>query len=184
MKLVVGLGNPGVRYLMNRHNAGFMAIDRFTRGHGLTWWEKRFRSEFLSATIEGCAVGFLKPSLYMNLSGGPVREALGELDITTSNIVVIHDDIDLPLGEVRLKLGGGSAGHNGVRSIIEELGDPGFFRIRIGVGRPPAGMSAADYVLDNFGEKEEADVLVALDAAADILQDRFFSNSSNSVNNG
>ncbi|VAX21838.1 Peptidyl-tRNA hydrolase [hydrothermal vent metagenome] len=173
MKLVVGLGNPGARYKNTRHNAGFMALDSFLRQRGLAISGGKFQSPFLSTHLLGQGVAFIKPALYMNLSGGPVKQAVNSMGIGIEDLLVMHDDIDIALGEARYKTGGGHGGHNGLKSIIAELGDAGFNRIRIGVSRPPEGVQASDYVLDEVSRDEMDALAGAFEKAFDFLEKRF-----------
>ncbi len=171
MKLIAGLGNPGSRYADTRHNAGFVAIDVLLRHHGLKMGRNRYKAPFLSTNLLGNEVSFVKPSSYMNLSGVVIREAMDELDV--DRLLVIHDDIDIKKGEARYKTGGGHGGHNGLKSIIAELGSNRFERIRIGVGRPPEWMDPAEYVLGEFTEDEREPLSQALDTMLDLVEDRF-----------
>lgn len=173
MKLIAGLGNPGRRYLFTRHNAGFMAIDSFLARYGLVITGQKFRSPFLSTHICGQGVVFIKPALYMNVSGVPVREAAKSMGLSPADLLVIHDDIDIPPGEARYKIGGGHGGHNGLKSIVSELGENGFCRIRIGVGRPPDGVDPSDYVLGNAGPEEKEALLKAFEDAFEFIENRF-----------
>lgn len=160
MLLVVGLGNPGKKYAANRHNVGFMAVDAMAEGvPGLAWKEK-FSGVFARPELFGQSVMLLKPMTFMNLSGDSVQPAMAFTKATVPEIVVLHDELDVPFGEVRLKVGGGHAGHNGLRSMIERLGSPDFVRVRIGIGRPPAGFrgDVADYVLHDFDGSEKAEL--------------------------
>lgn len=172
-RLVAGLGNPGRKYAGNRHNAGFMAVDFLLRRYGLGPMEAGDGFQAARGAALGYDVVFIKPMLYMNLSGGPVARVMERFDIPLERLLVMHDDIDIPLGSVRYKRGGGSAGHNGVRSIMEELGSGGFDRIRLGVGRPPEGVSAADHVLSDFLDEEAGPFAEALEAAAGLFENRF-----------
>lgn len=178
MKLIAGLGNPGARYKNTRHNAGFMVLDGFFQRHGLAISGEKFRSPFLSTHLLGQGVAFIKPALYMNLSGGPVKEAADSMGLEAEDLLVIHDDIDIPLGEARYKIGGGHGGHNGLRSIIAELDDAGFSRIRIGVARPPEGMDVSDYVLDEAGRDEMDALAGAFEDAFELLEKRFLAGPS------
>ena len=153
MRLVVGLGNPGSRYARNRHNVGFMAVDAIARRHGSPGFRSRFKGELAEGPIGGERVLLLKPQTFMNLSGESVGEAARFFKILPSEIVVIHDEIDLRPGKLRVKLGGGSAGHNGLRSIDGLLG-PVYWRVRIGVGRPGIKELVQPYVLQNFPGEE------------------------------
>ena len=167
MKLVVGLGNPGTKYAKHRHNAGFMVADRLAVGD----WKEKFSGLFTRANIAGEDVVVLKPMTFMNESGKSVQAAVAFLKIDTKkDLLVVHDEIDLEFGDVRLKVGGGHAGQNGIRSIIAALG-PDFARVRVGIGRPPAGFrgEVADFVLSNFDAVEAASfpdtITKAVDAA-------------------
>ncbi|MDH4183538.1 MAG: aminoacyl-tRNA hydrolase [Nitrospinota bacterium] len=173
VKLVVGLGNPGARYAFTRHNAGFIALDIFLGRMGVVMKEKREGSYFLQIGLEENRVFFLKPYKYMNLSGGPVQKAMEEVGAAGADLLVLHDDIDIKLGDARYKFGGGHGGHNGLRSIMEHLATPEFHRVRIGVGRPPVGMDASDYVLSAFPGQEEDTFLDGLDLALELLETRF-----------
>lgn len=153
MFLIVGLGNPGPRYEGTRHNVGFRVVDRWVERHGGAPWRDKFEGQV--ATVD-CAGGdrvlAVKPLTFMNLSGHCVRAAMSFFKIEPAQLVLVHDELDLPFGEYRLKLGGGPAGHNGVRSVIEQVGTDAFARLRFGIGRAPAGFggSGADFVLDSF----------------------------------
>jgi len=155
MRLVVGLGNPGSRYARNRHNVGFMAVDAIARKHGSPGFRSRFKGELAEGPIGGERVLLLKPQTFMNLSGESVGEAARFFKILPSEIVVIHDEIDLRPGKLRVKRGGGSAGHNGLRSIDGLLG-PDYWRVRIGVGHPGIKELVQPYVLQNFSGEELA----------------------------
>jgi peptidyl-tRNA hydrolase, PTH1 family len=153
MRLVVGLGNPGSRYARNRHNIGFMAIDAIARRHGFPGFRNRFRGELAEAPIGGERRLLLKPQTFMNASGESVAEAARFFKIDPSEIVVIHDEIDLRPGKLRVKRGGGNAGHNGLRSIDPLLG-PDYWRVRIGIGHPGIKELVHPYVLQNFPAAE------------------------------
>ncbi len=155
MRLVVGLGNPGSRYARNRHNVGFMAVNAIARKHASPGFRSRFKGELAEGPIGGERVLLLKPQTFMNLSGESVGEAARFFKILPSEIVVIHDEIDLRPGKLRVKLGGGSAGHNGLRSIDTLLG-PDYWRVRIGVGHPGIKELVQPYVLQNFSGEELA----------------------------
>jgi peptidyl-tRNA hydrolase, PTH1 family len=169
MRLVVGLGNPGSRYARNRHNVGFMAIDAIARRHGLAGFRSRFKGELAEGSIGGERRLLLKPQTFMNESGESVAEAARFFKILPSEIVVIHDEIDLRPGKLRVKCGGGTAGHKGLRSIDALLG-PDFWRVRIGVGHPGVKELVLPYVLQNF-PSEEVSLWVAplLDAVAETI---------------
>jgi peptidyl-tRNA hydrolase, PTH1 family len=153
MRLVVGLGNPGTRYARNRHNVGFMAVDAIARRHGFPGFRSRFKGELAEGPIAGERRLLLKPQTFMNASGESVAETARFFKILPSEIVVIHDEIDLRAGKLRVKCGGGTAGHNGLRSIDALLG-PDFWRVRIGVGHPGIKELVQPYVLQNFSSEE------------------------------
>src|SRR5690348_12314437 len=167
MLLFVGLGNPGKKYESNRHNVGFMAADELVRKESLGDFREKFSARFLRASASFGDVAVLEPQTFMNLSGDSVQPCAAFLKIAPRDIVVIHDELDLAFGEVRIKQGGGHAGHNGLRSMIERLGTPDFVRIRIGIGRPPPGFrgEVADYVLSNFDAIEKAELAGVIDKA-------------------
>jgi PTH1 family peptidyl-tRNA hydrolase len=152
MKLIAGLGNPGIKYEKTRHNSGFMALDLITNEINSQSWQNKFQSLINFQTIEAKKVVFLKPLTYMNLSGIAVQEVLNFYKIKIEDVIIVHDDIDISLGKIKLKEGGGHAGHNGLRSIHEKIG-PGFLRVRIGVSRPQ-GSAVSNYVLSEFSNDE------------------------------
>ncbi len=144
MFLVVGLGNPGREHEHDRHNVGFVVIDALARQLGGAEFKSKWNAHFARASLGGHEVVLLKPQTYMNLSGESVQPAAAFFKVPPAEVLVVHDEIDLPFGEQRLKLGGGHAGHNGVRHIIERLGTPEFVRLRVGIGRPPVGFRGDD----------------------------------------
>ena len=152
MKLFVGLGNPGERYKLTRHNVGFMVLDKLIQKSTVEGWDKKFDSFFNKIIIDQKSIILLKPLTFMNVSGHAVQKVKNFYDIDPNNIVIIHDDIDLELGKIKLKKGGGDGGHNGLKSIIKMIGSE-FNRIRIGIGRPEK-ISVSSYVLNNFREQE------------------------------
>ena len=152
MKLIVGLGNPGERYKQTRHNVGFMVLDKLIKQSTVEGWDKKFDSFFTKIIIAQKSMILLKPLTFMNVSGNAVQKVKNFYDIDPNNIVIIHDDIDLELGKIKLKKGGGDGGHNGLKSIIKMIGSE-FNRIRIGIGRPEK-ISVSSYVLNNFREQE------------------------------
>lgn len=161
IRMVAGLGNPGEEYAHTRHNAGFTAVDELARQAGVTYWKNQLGAEVASfrvrdADAEGGAreVLLVKPQSFMNTSGGPISKLCREYRITPEELLVIHDELDIPEGDVRVKVGGGHAGHNGLRSIIDKLGSRDFSRIRVGIGNPPGRMPVADFVLKQFRPKE------------------------------
>lgn len=165
LNLIVGLGNPGAEYCRNRHNVGFMAAERIHDRWGGGPWRQKFRGEVAEATLAGTRVMFLKPMTFMNESGRSVAEAARFYKVDLRDIVVIHDEIDLPPGKFRMKTGGGSGGHNGLKSITAHCGD-GYRRLRIGVGHPGRKEAVPGYVLHDFGRAEEEWLDPLLDALA------------------
>jgi len=165
--LLVGLGNPGREYLWNRHNAGFMVIDRLAvrlNARGMKW---QSRAIVMTAAHDQHPLLLAKPQTYMNLSGQSVQGLIHFYRLPLERVLVIYDELDLPFGVIRLRPAGGAGGHNGVASIIEHLGRQDFPRLRIGIGRPPGRMEAADYVLHDFSREERALLSEVLDRAAD-----------------
>jgi PTH1 family peptidyl-tRNA hydrolase len=169
MLLVVGLGNPGRGYAAHRHNVGFMAIDELAARVRADPYREKFSGLFARAEIGGAAAVLLKPMTYMNESGRSVQPAMAFFRVEPSELLVLHDELDLPFGAVRLKLGGGHAGHNGLRSIMACTGDGEFGRVRIGIGRPPPGFGGevADFVLSRFDGVEAANLPDLLKRAAE-----------------
>ena len=167
--LVVGLGNPGREYARNRHNVGWMVVDELARRHDASWREK-FSGRLAELRIDGHKVALLKPETYMNDSGRPVAAAQRFFKLEPDAILVIHDEVDLESGRLQARIGGGLAGHNGLRSIASHLRTPEFMRLRIGVGRPERGdpRPVADYVLSDFEPADDAATLVA--RAADAVE--------------
>jgi len=149
MKLIVGLGNPGAKYAQNRHNIGFMALDRIASDHGFSSWRKKFQGQVAEGRFGSNRVTLLKPETFMNLSGQSVGEAMRYLKLEPADVIVFHDEIDLAPGKVRLKTGGGHAGHNGLRSIHGHIGAD-YDRVRLGVGHPGHKDAVPGYVLRDF----------------------------------
>ena len=168
IRLLVGLGNPGARYERNRHNIGFMAVDAIVRRHGVGALRSKFRSAIAEGAIAGERVLVQKPQTYMNLSGDAVGEAARFYKIAPDEIAVIHDEIDLAPGKLKVKRGGGAAGHNGLRSIDDAIGDD-FWRVRLGVGHPGVKELVQPYVLQNFDAEEMQWVVPLIDAVAEAL---------------
>ena len=167
MLLIVGLGNPGREYALNRHNIGFMAADAIHRRHGFSPWRSRFHADVAEGTLAGRRVLLMKPQTYMNESGRAVAEAARFLKIPNADIVVIHDELDLPPGKTRMKSGGGHGGHNGLPSISAHLGDD-YRRLRLGIGHPGAKELVHGHVLHDFSRAEAEDWVNGLmDAIAD-----------------
>lgn len=153
MKLLAGLGNPGKEYERTRHNVGFLAVDALARDEGVSF-RKRFSSEAGEALVGSEKVLLLKPQTFMNRSGQAVGPATHFHHLSPKDVIVIHDDLDLEFGEVRIKVGGGHGGHNGLRSLIAHLGSPDFIRIRVGIGRPPWKGDVTGWVLGAFDEEQ------------------------------
>jgi len=153
VRLIVGLGNPGAHYARNRHNIGFMAVDLLVRRHAFAPFRAKFQGEIAEGTLAGARVHALKPQTFMNLSGDCVGAAAHFYKIAPAEIAVIHDEIDLAPGKLRMKRGGGTAGHNGLRSIEAAIG-PDFWRVRLGVGHPGMKELVEPYVLQNFTPEE------------------------------
>lgn len=151
MRLLVGLGNPGARYRDTPHNVGFQVCDRLAERHRLGAPARKFDGDFWRGRVAGEDVGILKPETYMNLSGRSVAEAIRYLPVEGADLIVVMDDMDLPLGRIRVRPHGGDGGHRGLRSIIECLGTSGFPRVRVGVGRPPEGRGATGHLLGRTG---------------------------------
>lgn len=166
MKLFVGLGNPGGEYARHRHNVGFMALDRIAAANNLGSWRRRFQGETAEGSIGGERVVLLKPTTYMNESGRAVGEAARFLKISPEDVYVFHDEIDLAPAKLKVKLGGGNAGHNGLRSITAHIGNE-YNRVRIGVGHPGSKDAVAHYVLHDFAKAEYSWLEPMLDAMAD-----------------
>lgn len=157
MKLIVGLGNPGAKYARNRHNIGFMAVDEIAAAHGLSPWRAKFQGQVSEGRIGSDKVILLKPEMFMNLSGQAVGEAARFHKIDPADVIVFHDELDLAPAKIRVKTGGGHAGHNGLRSIHQHIG-PDYDRVRMGVGHPGHKDAVAGYVLRDF-PKADADWL-------------------------
>ncbi len=168
--LIAGLGNPGPQYAGNRHNVGFMLCDLLAADARASFKRDRSRAMTTSVVVSGVPAVLAKPNGFMNLSGGPIAALRAFYKIPASRIVVIHDELDLPFGVVRLKLGGGDNGHNGLRSITSALGTKEYNRIRIGIGRPPGRMDPADYVLRNFSPAERTELPHVLGRAAEATE--------------
>jgi peptidyl-tRNA hydrolase, PTH1 family len=175
--LIVGLGNPGQRYAKNRHNAGYQVADALVSAAGGTFSAHRSRAQVYegrlppSGGVPGARLIVAKPSVFMNESGGPVSGLLTFFKIPLDHLLVIHDELDLPLGVLRLKFGGGEGGHNGLRSISRSTGSAGYARARLGVGRPPGRMDPADFVLRDFAASERTEVALMIGDATDAIED-------------
>jgi PTH1 family peptidyl-tRNA hydrolase len=167
---VVGLGNPGPFYAGNRHNAGYMVVDTLAGRVGARLKSHKGRADVAETRLAGERVVLARPRSYMNTAGGPVASVRAFYKVDIERIIVVHDELDLSFGTVRLKRGGGAGGHNGVRSLTTALGSPEFLRVRFGIGRPPGRMDPADFVLRDFSAVERKDLPVALEVAADAVE--------------
>jgi len=168
MILVVGLGNPGPDYARNRHNIGFMAADEIVRRHRLGPWKRKFQAECSDGMIAGQKVMVIKPQTFMNLSGQSVGEAMRFLKVPVTDIICLHDELDLPSGKLRVKRGGGSGGHNGLKSLDAHCGQ-NYRRIRLGIGHPGDRALVTGYVLHDFAKAEESWLGPLIDAVAEAL---------------
>ncbi|OGW48655.1 MAG: aminoacyl-tRNA hydrolase [Nitrospirae bacterium RBG_19FT_COMBO_42_15] len=175
MKLIVGLGNPGNEYKQTRHNAGFMFIDELASVYNIAVSKKRYKSFFGKGAINDIEVVLAKPQTYMNLSGESVVLMLKGFNLSADDLIIIHDDMDMDIGRLRIRDKGSHGGHRGIKSIIDAIGTDSFVRIKIGIGRPRAGMDSSDYVLSNF-KKDELPILkevkkMASDAILFLIKD-------------
>lgn len=169
MRLVVGLGNPGARYARTRHNVGYVVVERLAARAGVSIDRKLHGALIAEGPLVGQKVMFAEPQLFMNLSGQPVASIAGFYKVSPADVVVVHDDMDLPFGRLRVRSGGGHGGHNGIRDIQRVLG-PDFVRVRVGVGRPPEGWDAADHVLAAWSPDEAARLADVVDEAANATE--------------
>jgi PTH1 family peptidyl-tRNA hydrolase len=168
--LVAGLGNPGPGYAGNRHNVGFMVADALAARIGSGFKRDRSRVQAATGQLASLSVIVAKPMAFMNLTGPPLAALAGFYKIPADRIVVLHDDLDLPFGTIRLKHGGGDGGHNGLRSVTRALGTREYNRVRVGIGRPAGRQDPADYVLSNFGPAERKELPLAIELAADAVE--------------
>ena len=180
IRMIAGLGNPGEEYAQTRHNAGFKAIDELARQANVTYWKNQAGAEVASIKVNDAEaeggkreVILVKPQSYMNTSGGPISKLCAQYKVSVEELLVIHDELDIPAGDVRIKVGGGHAGHNGLRSIIDKMGSRDFSRVRGGIGNPPGRMPVADFVLKQLRSREAEDfnetTVRAAEAAATAL---------------
>ncbi|MBN2567857.1 MAG: aminoacyl-tRNA hydrolase [Deltaproteobacteria bacterium] len=169
MKLIIGLGNPGNSYLFTRHNMGFLVLDDLARQESIAMGSVKFDSQFGRGTVSGVSVILAKPQTFMNLAGIAAGKLVSFFKLDAGDIIVIHDDLDFPLGDVRVKLGGGDGGHKGIRSIIDHLGSPDFVRVRLGIGRPNSRYDIESYVLKRFSEEEMREIPAIITVACDAV---------------
>ena len=153
-RLIVGLGNPGDDYRQTRHNAGFMAVDEIARRYAVSLGKRKFNVQFGSGIIEGLSVILAKPLAYMNRSGTPTRNLAQYYNIALKDLIVVHDDIDIEFGRIKIKEKGGAGGHKGIKSVMDAYGEGNFARIRIGIGRPEASQDVSHFVLKRFSAAE------------------------------
>jgi PTH1 family peptidyl-tRNA hydrolase len=169
VKIIVGLGNPGVHYQWSRHNVGFKVVDRLSEWQRIPICSRRFKALYGTGWINSEEVVLVKPITFMNLSGEAVRKTANAFSVGREDLIVIHDDLDLALGRLRVKRKGGDGGHQGVRSIIEAIGCNTFLRLKVGIGRPPKGVEPSDYVLSAFEEEDQPEIDSALSRAAEAV---------------
>ncbi|MCO4771169.1 MAG: aminoacyl-tRNA hydrolase [Deltaproteobacteria bacterium] len=170
MFLVAGLGNPGARYDRTRHNIGFDVVERVADRAGIALREKRFKALLGSGRVSGESTVLCKPQTFMNRSGDSVGPMAGWYKLPPDEVIVVHDDLDLPFGDVRVKVGGGHGGHNGLRDLNRALPNNGYVRVRVGIGRPPPQMDVAGYVLSRWTPEEAAQLDVIVDRAVDAVE--------------
>ena len=170
--LIIGLGNPGAEYAHNRHNVGQMVLDELATRVGGGFKSSKSRAQVLEGRlgIGGPRVVLAKPLSFMNVSGGPVSALAKFFDIDPGHVIAVHDEIDIPFNTVKIKIGGGEGGHNGLRDISKALATKDYLRVRVGVGRPPGRMDTADYVLRDFSSTEKKELPFLLDSAADAVE--------------
>lgn len=171
MKLIAGLGNPGIRYRMNRHNAGFMVLDRVALQQNISMDQNLFEARIGRGKIEGMPVLLVEPQTYMNLSGIAIGKLVNYFRIHFEDIIIVHDDLDLPFRTLRLKAGGGHGGHKGLISIVEHLGTRDFLRVRFGIGRPARKTMVEGYVLEPFPSEEMEDLPQMIGKAVEAVTD-------------
>jgi len=169
LRLVVGLGNPGESYSETRHNAGFLTADKISEAFSIAFAKRKFDTRFGIGSVDGIKVILAKPMAFMNRSGPQIQKIAGYFRILCEDMLVVHDDIDLAFGKIKIKEKGGDGGHRGIRSLIDAFGGGDFVRLRIGVGRPEAGIGAADYVLGKFTLEERKNLDRIITTAKDAV---------------
>lgn len=170
MKLIIGLGNPGKEYEMTRHNIGWMALDRLAKEWNIDVTKSKYRALYGEGTVKGEKVVLLKPMTYMNLSGESLSQAMQWYKPDLKDIVVLYDDMDIPLGKLRLRTKGSPGGHNGIKSLVQHLGTQEFNRVRMGIGRPHPGSDVIKHVLTNFRKEEVEEVENAVSKIGDVIE--------------
>lgn len=168
--LVVGLGNPGPRYAGNRHNAGFLVVDALAARRGERWRSHRARAEVVETRLAGVPAVLVKPRTFMNRSGQAVAPLRDFFKVPAERVLVVHDELDIAFGAMKLKRGGGAGGHKGLKSLTASLGGPEYVRLRFGIGRPPGRMDPADYVLRDFSSVERGELDVLVERSADAVE--------------
>ena len=169
-KLIVGLGNPGSKYHETRHNVGFMMIDKIVKNLNLSFTsDKIFQADYATTFIDGEKIFLVKPTTFMNESGKAVEAFLAYFGLDVEDLIVIYDDLDMEVGKIRLRAKGSAGGHNGIKSIIRHIGGQEFKRIKIGIGRPPKGMTVVHYVLGHFSADDKITILKTLDKVDDVV---------------
>lgn len=170
MKLIIGLGNPGKKYDNTKHNIGFIAVDGLAKNLGLSFNKTKFNALYAEGNVGTEKIVLIKPQTFMNLSGESVRPWMDYYNLTEEDILIIYDDMDLPVGKIRLRVKGGSGGHNGIKSIIQHLGKKEFNRIRVGVGRPYPKQSVISHVLSQFPKEMEEDMQISVQTIIDSVK--------------
>src|SRR5690625_1172560 len=173
MKCIIDLGNPGKKYVATRHNVCFIVIDELARRHNFQLSKKQFNGLYTTEFIEGEKISFLQPQTFMNRSGDCIQPFIDYYKIDLENIIVIYDDLDLPVGKIRLRQKGGHGGHNGLRSTIDRLATKDFKRLRVGIGRPTNSQPIVDYVLNKFSKEQEEAVQSSIELAANACEQWF-----------
>ena len=168
--LIVGLGNPGSQYAGNRHNAGFMVVDVLAARMGGRFKAHKHRADAVEGRLGETRAILIKPKTFMNESGGPVAALRSFFSVPIAQVIVVHDELDLEAGVVRVKLGGGDNGHNGLRSVTKSLGSKDYLRVRLGVGRPPGQMDPADYMLRDVPAAQREELRLQVEIAADVVE--------------
>jgi peptidyl-tRNA hydrolase, PTH1 family len=182
LKIVAGLGNPGSKYQETRHNIGAMVACRLAEQHGIALKKSGHQALYGVGRIGGEEVTILLPQTFMNLSGASVASACKSLGVVPGDLIVVHDEIEIPFGTLRIKVGGGHGGHNGLRSVNAVLGSGDYVRVRVGVGRPPQGNDVAGYVLSRFSAAESADLADFLGAGCDAVETILLRDSATAMN--
>ena len=171
VKVIFGLGNIGGNYKKTRHNVGFMVVDQFSKKHSIRVKDVKYKAVFGKGAIQDVDVLIIKPLTFMNLSGGAVKKFFKKYSVELEDLLVVHDDIDLALGKVKKKTGGGDAGHLGIRSIIQSFGSRDFSRIRVGIGRPDDNSDISDWVLTPFSKEEKVTLTEPIEVAVQKIED-------------